>query len=41
MTESVRVWRLFLSDEEIVNVVLSFDADKVTEATKKALKKKP
>jgi len=29
-----------LSDEEIVNVVLSFDADKVTEATTRALKKK-
>jgi hypothetical protein len=30
-----------LSDEEIVNAVLSFDADKATEATKKTLKKKP
>ena len=27
-----------MSEEEIVNAVLSFDADKVTEATKKALK---
>jgi corrinoid protein of di/trimethylamine methyltransferase len=27
-----------LSEEEIINAVLSFDADKVTEATKKALK---
>jgi corrinoid protein of di/trimethylamine methyltransferase len=29
---------LFLSEEEIVDAVLSFDGDKVTEATKKALK---
>ena len=29
---------MFLSEEEIVNAVLTFDGDKVTEATKKALK---
>ena len=29
---------MFLSEEEIINAVLSFDGDKVTEVTKKALK---
>ena len=29
---------MFLSEEEIINAVLSFDGDKITEVTKKALK---
>jgi len=36
--ESLAVSGFIMSEEEIVNAVLSFDGDKVTEATKKALK---